>query len=185
MHIKNSKFVHAKITCHIYSTIFKYPVVGLAKNDKLCVRSKKIACAQSVKSPAIALRFVTNCLIVSKIIQVIDNWNQRFDSCQYMDVSEDGKTLLGCWSVERQDSFSTECSRVLSFNVTIDRNIARLFFPIYCMISSNRLGRTHSFWMKIPNYYMTQMVVTLATHLGSFILLIYLIYAHFLVNFIQ
>ncbi|KAL7075916.1 hypothetical protein ACQ4LE_004413 [Meloidogyne hapla] len=59
--------------------------------------------------------------------EVLDSWSQRFDSCQFLDVSEDGKTLLGCWSTQRKDIFSghNQCSRVLSFKVNSNSEQAR------------------------------------------------------------
>uniref|UniRef100_A0A915P250 Uncharacterized protein n=3 Tax=Meloidogyne TaxID=189290 RepID=A0A915P250_9BILA len=59
--------------------------------------------------------------------EVSDSWSQRFDSCQFLDVSEDGKTLLGCWSTQRNDIFSghNQCSRVLSFKVYSNSEQAR------------------------------------------------------------
>ena len=65
--------------------------------------------------------------IVNHSFQVLDNWSQRFDSCQFLDVSEDGKTLLGCWSTQRNDIFSdyNPCLRVLSFKVHSNSEQAR------------------------------------------------------------
>ncbi|KAF7638600.1 WD_REPEATS_REGION domain-containing protein [Meloidogyne graminicola] len=61
--------------------------------------------------------------------EVLDSWSQRFDSCQFLDVSEDGKTLLGCWSTQRNDIFSgrNQCSRVLSFKVNSNSEKARRY----------------------------------------------------------
>ncbi|KAL3102028.1 hypothetical protein niasHS_003437 [Heterodera schachtii] len=56
--------------------------------------------------------------------EVSGTWGQRFSSCQFLDVSEDGRTLIGCWTSEQNNLFEGHCSRVLSFGVTVDSTTA-------------------------------------------------------------
>uniref|UniRef100_A0A914HYS1 Uncharacterized protein n=1 Tax=Globodera rostochiensis TaxID=31243 RepID=A0A914HYS1_GLORO len=57
--------------------------------------------------------------------EVSGTWGQRFTSCQFLDVSEDGRTLIGCWSAERNNILEGHCSRVLSFDVSVDQKASK------------------------------------------------------------
>ncbi|KAI1732875.1 putative WD repeat-containing protein F47D12.9 [Ditylenchus destructor] len=55
--------------------------------------------------------------------EVADNMSDRFAGCQFLDVKEDGKALIGCWGTT--GSFLSQyscpsCSRVVSYKVSVD-----------------------------------------------------------------
>lgn len=63
---------------------------------------------------------------------MLPNHVDRLAGCQFLDVSKDGKTILGCWAISDWglpgDSRRTS-SRIMCLNVESDLDIVRLVIP--------------------------------------------------------
>uniref|UniRef100_A0A915CYT9 Uncharacterized protein n=1 Tax=Ditylenchus dipsaci TaxID=166011 RepID=A0A915CYT9_9BILA len=64
------------------------------------------------------IRGVSSC--PSYNFEVIDSLSDQFSGCQFLDVKEEGKALIGCWGVSSNGADYPSCSQVISYKVSVD-----------------------------------------------------------------